>query len=118
MNMAYRLLTFVLLFLCLFSHVRGVPAATLAAVSVVNTSTANLSIITTPDQIPRSLVKRHEYYLTCGTEPQDRRPVTPFVGQEDIKLARKCLGSSYPYICDAGRYKSDEPLQGFFKEGD
>ena len=54
------------------------------------------------EAVPRTLQKRHDYYVLCSQYMQDGNSKTPFEGQPDIKLSRTCLGSPYTYTCKAG----------------
>lgn len=58
---------------------------------------------------PHSLVKRHDYYIVCGKDPQDNNKKSGISGPEDIQLARRCIANPYYYYCDRGKPKSSLP---------
>lgn len=82
----------------------AMPTALRPSLPTIETSPSLPDAAASSDEAGPSLVKRHNYYLSCGTEPQ--QPGISFKGLEDIKLARRCLASPFRYNCDAGKRDS------------
>ena len=56
-----------------------------------------------PELSTRALVKRHDWYVSCGKDPQDNDQKSGIKGPEDIPLARRCIARPYYYSCDSGK---------------
>lgn len=97
----FRVSVVALMLLVYFAAAATVPTSDLSLrltdlVSHVSVSASNAESASTS----RSLVKRHDYYVACGIDPQDNNPKTGLEGAEDIKLARTCISPPYRYSCD------------------